>query len=226
MSRHLGTHVWPEVPPDTLLVVPLGAVEQHGPHLPLDTDVRIAVALAERLVAQSPGALLAPALAYGASGEHGCFPGTLSIGTEVTRSVLVELARSARSTFRRTVFVSGHGGNAAPLAAAVRQLRAEGHDVVGWLPMVAGGDAHGGRVETSLMLHIAPHLVRRDALEAGNRRPLSELLPAIRRRGVRAVSPSGVLGDPTTATTDAGRTLMDGLLAGLTRAAHRPRVVP
>src|SRR5687767_8440986 len=96
-----------------LLVVPLGATEQHGPHLPLGTDTIIASALASDL-----DAVVAPALPYGSSGEHAGFPGTLSIGRAALEHVLLELGRSA--PFARVLFVSAHGGNAEPLAAAVR----------------------------------------------------------------------------------------------------------
>ncbi len=94
-----------------ILLVPLGATEQHGPHLTLDTDTVIAMAWADAAAARIP-ALVAPALPYGSSGEHQSFAGTLSIGAPVLELVLVELARSARDRFDRIVFVAGHAGNA------------------------------------------------------------------------------------------------------------------
>src|ERR1700677_3211024 len=89
---------WPEIEegPRRLLVVPVGSLEQHGPHLPLDTDTRIAVAVARRACAGRAGVALAPAFAIGASGEHAGFPGTLSIGTEALMSSLIEMGRHAR----------------------------------------------------------------------------------------------------------------------------------
>src|SRR5579875_1120614 len=123
---------WPElegVGADAVLAVPLGSVEQHGHHLPLDTDTRIATALAAGLAVRRAAVLVAPALAYGASGEHADFPGTLSIGAEVLSQLLVELVRSAAQTFARTVLINAHGGNARSLATAEALLRAEGHDV-------------------------------------------------------------------------------------------------
>ena len=86
----LAGATWPDLPERPLLLVPLGAVEQHGHHLPLATDTTVACAVAETAVDDLDGALLAPALAYGASGEHEDFPGTVSIGTEALTGLLVE----------------------------------------------------------------------------------------------------------------------------------------
>src|SRR3954464_9585494 len=182
-----------------VVVVPLGATEQHGPHLPLGTDTTIAVALARGL-ARERDAVVAPALPYGSSGEHAGFAGTLSIGRDALVWVLVELVRSC--DYPRVLFVSAHGGNAEALAAAVRQLRDEGRAVWAWSPSF-GGDAHAGRGETSLLLAPAPGVKpsRRPALEPawvgearepGNAAPLAELLPRLREEGVRAVAPNGV----------------------------------
>jgi creatinine amidohydrolase len=200
----------------TTLLVPLGATEQHGPHLPLGTDATIAVALAEGAVAGTRSAIVAPVLAYGSSGEHQTFAGTLSIGVEATELLLIELARSATETFDRVLFVNAHGGNAAPLAAAVRRLRAESRDVRAWSPRF-GGDAHAGRTETSLMLALGADAeaiaVRGELAEAGNTAPLVDLIDDLRTGGVDAVSPNGVLGDPSGASAAEGR----GLLAAATR---------
>jgi creatinine amidohydrolase len=190
-----------------LLVVPLGATEQHGPHLPLGTDTVIARALASSVA----GAAVAPALPYGSSGEHAGFPGTLSIGQAALALVLVELVRS--SDFPRVLFVSAHGGNAEPLAAAVRDLRAEGREVWAWSPRWEG-DAHAGRIETSLMLALAPELVG-PTRDAGNVAPLAALLPRLRAEGVRSVSPNGVLGDPSGASAAEGRELLAAAIADL-----------
>lgn len=196
------------------LLVPVGSTEQHGPHLPLDTDTRIAGALAravaERLAGPATGRSgpdfpVAPAVAYGASGEHQSFAGTISIGTEALSHLLVEYGRSACCWAQRVVFVNGHGGNVPALAEAVRRLRLEARDV-GWLPCaVSEADAHAGHTETSLLLHLSPDDVRLDQALAGNSTPLVELMPQLRRGGVAAVSAVGVLGDPTTATATDGR---------------------
>lgn len=205
------------------LLIPLGSTEQHGPHLPLDTDTRIAAAVARSAAMRLAGALprtewlVAPALAYGASGEHQSFPGTISIGTPALTTLLVEYGRSATCWTSRLVFVNGHGGNIEALRVAAARLRAEGRDV-GWCPCaVPDADAHAGHTETSLLLYLSPADVRTDSVRAGNKAPLAELIPAMRRGGVAAVSAVGVLGDPTTATAGAGERIFAAMVEGAVR---------
>ena len=197
------------------LIVPIGALEQHGPHLPLDTDTRIAVAVATAVADQLPGDwTLAPAVSYGSSGEHQDFPGTISIGTAALRLLLLEFGRSACQWASRVVFVNGHGGNVAALREAVGLLRDEGRDAAWCSCTVRGGDAHAGHTETSVLLHISPEDVWLDERVAGNRAPLAELLPRMREGGIAAVSPVGVLGDPTTATAADGEALLGEMVGG------------
>lgn len=220
--RFLGATTWAELwdrPRRPLLAVPIGSCEQHGPHLPLDTDTRIAVALARGLTdAFDPGdVMVAPPLTITASGEHQGFPGTLSIGLDATELVLVELARSADWS-SGVVFVNGHGGNDSAVRRAVSRLEAEGRRAMAWWPRVRGGDAHAGETETSLMLAIAPELVRTDRAAPGRTEPLADLVDALRANGVRAVSPNGVLGDPTGASGVHGRALLTRLVVDLVAA--------
>ncbi|MEM8904533.1 MAG: mycofactocin biosynthesis peptidyl-dipeptidase MftE [Actinomycetota bacterium] len=210
----LGSSRSPEIRGHVTLLVPLGSTEQHGPHLPLDTDTRIAAAIATA-AADRDDVLVAPALPYGASGEHAGFPGTVSIGTEALHLVLVELVRSLGPEVRRTVFVNGHGGNHEAVSSAVELLRSEGHHVDAWWPKVPGGDAHAGETETSLLLAIAPEVVRDELAEAGTTAPLAELMPELRRGGLVAVSPNGVLGDPSGASAERGRATLTALVADL-----------
>jgi creatinine amidohydrolase len=204
-----------------LVVVPLGSVEQHGRHLPLATDTVVAQAVAEGVAPTLSGAVLAPALAYGASGEHEGFPGTISIGTEALTALLVEYGRSVGRWAGRLLVVNGHGGNLDALRTAVPLLRSEGRDVA-WFPCgVPGGDAHAGRIETSLMLHVEPGVVREALAAAGETTPIGELLPRLRAEGVRGVSPDGVLGDPAGATAAQGAELLAELGNRLVAAATR-----
>ena len=210
---------WPDLDGRApLVVVPLGSVEQHGRHLPLTTDTAVAVAVAEAAVPSLDGAVLAPALAYGASGEHEDFPGTVSIGTEALRALLVEYGRSAGRWAGRLLVVNGHGGNLDALRSALPLLRSEGRDVA-WFPCgVPGGDAHAGRTETSLMLHVEPGGVHEALAAPGETAPIGQLLPRLRAGGVRAVSPDGVLGDPTGASGAEGAVLLEELVGRLTAA--------
>lgn len=210
---------WPAVPrPARAVVVPLGSTEQHGHHLPFDTDTAVAAALARGLVVAIPGLVLAPPLTYGASGEHEGFPGTLSMGCAALELVLVELGRSAFRWASRLLVVNGHGGNLQPLEAAVERLRYEGRDAAYWSPGGGDGDAHAGRTETSLMLALRPGAVVLDAAVAGPKQSLSQLLPKIQAANILAVSPSGVLGDPSGASADEGRELLAHMLADLNAA--------
>jgi len=217
----LSEATWPEVTDAAdVLVVPVGSCEQHGPHLPMDTDTTIAVAVTDQVVARlrsrGVAAWAGPALSLGSSGEHQHFAGTLSLGTPALQQIVVELARSARSWVPEVVIVNAHGGNAVALTRAVEQLTAEGHRI-SWFPCrTESVDLHAGRTETSLMLYLRPTAVRLNRAEAGNTAPLAEILPAMIAGGVRAVSPNGVLGDPTGANAKEGAAMLEEMAAEIT----------
>ena len=202
--RGLGTRTWTEIDPGAppLVAVAVGSCEQHGPHLPLDTDTRIAHHLAEALSRRRDDVVLAPTVTVGASGEHQDFPGTLSLGTEVLAAVLVELTRSAWWA-RGLIVINGHGGNLDALTRARQVAEREGRRLLVWSPPApreSPGDLHAGIVETSVMLSIAPDLVRDQ--RPGEAHPdtaagRTELISRLRTHGVRAVSQSGVIGDAT-----------------------------
>jgi mycofactocin system creatininase family protein len=230
----LATAHWPDVEAAArrLLVVPVGSLEQHGAHLPLDTDTRVAVAVAARACAGRAGVGLAPAIAIGASGEHADFPGTLSIGHVALSTLLVELGRHASLHWPAMLLVNGHGGNAGAISDALGKLRAEGRDGHVWhagvrpAMLAAAGvtltaDAHAGRVETSLMLALAPADVRLSDAAAGETRPLAEVMNGLRAGGVRRVSPNGVLGDPAGASAAEGESLLALMVADLKATVAR-----
>ncbi|MEU5988069.1 mycofactocin biosynthesis peptidyl-dipeptidase MftE [Spirillospora sp. NPDC047418] len=224
-DRELAGAAWPGVGADPLVLVPVGSTEQHGPHLPLSTDTVIARAVAEGAARALPGegVLVAPAIPYGASGEHAGFPGTVSIGHAALDALLVETVRSLALWAGRVVFVNGHGGNVPTLDAAVGRMRAEGHDAAWTGCEASGGDAHAGFTETSVMLHLAPHLVRPFETVTGNTRPLAELMPDLVAGGVRAASPSGVLGDPAGASAAQGREITAAMVAAVAGRVERGR---
>lgn len=218
ISRHqLGDSAWPDIPHRPMVLVPIGSTEQHGPHLPFDTDTVVATAVAVAVadaVSLRPQTkiLVAPAVSYGSSGEHQSFPGTASIGFEALRFLVIELVRSLSTWAGRIVLVNAHGGNVAALSSAVTQLTAENHTVA-WSPCVGkDGDLHAGRLETSLMLHLRPQAVRLERSAAGDGRPLIAILPELRAGGVRAVSPSGVLGDPVGASAPEGAQILQDMV--------------
>jgi creatinine amidohydrolase len=208
-SLRLGDRSWTDLDPSVTVLVPVGSCEQHGPHLPLDTDTRIAVAVADGAAGRLGDALVAPAVAYGASGEHAGFAGTLSLGTAATRETLIELGRSG-DWAKRLVFVNGHGGNHEAIRAAVDVLRSEGRRVLEWWPTGEPGDLHAGRIETSVMLHLVPSLV--GPIPAPVEAPT---IAALIAEGVMAHSPSGVLGDPSGATAAEGARILAAWIDGL-----------
>ncbi len=194
-------------------MIPLGATEQHGPHLPLDTDTRIAEAIAAGVAAASSDLIIGPTVAIGASGEHAGFAGTLSIGTEALTELLVQLVRNTGSEFSRVVLINAHGGNHDAVTEAARVCKHEGRDLAAWSARIVGADSHAGRTETSLMLAIAPDLVRTDRAEAGVTDSISGLMGELRSGGLMSVTPNGVLGDPTGASLDEGERLLVELIA-------------
>lgn len=220
----LGAQCWSELSgrrPTVLL--PLGACEQHGPHLPLQTDADVAGEVARHAGESLAGeldVLVAPVQPYGASGEHEGFPGTVSLGHDALRYLLVELGRSLCRWAGRLLVVNAHGGNLVSLRAAVATLLREGRDVAWWPAGVAGGDAHAGRTETSMMLALRPDVVRMRHAHAGRTEPLGKLLPELAANGVRDVSPTGVLGDPTGSTAEQGRDALEGMAQRLAEAVR------
>jgi creatinine amidohydrolase len=198
-----------------LVLVPLGSTEQHGPHLPLDTDTVIATAVAHGVAAELPGTWVAPPIPYVSSGEHQSFPGTSSIGTEALTHIVVELTRSMRTWADRVVIVNAHGGNVAALDAS---------DEIEWVacateaPWDSGADLHAGFTETSLMLRLRPESVQLELAEAGNTQPLREILPTMRAGGVAAVSTNGVLGDPAGANAAVGNRVLNSMVADIVEA--------
>lgn len=208
---------------EPLLVVPLGSWEQHGSHLPLDTDTRIACELADRLTARVPNSVRGPAITVSSSGEHAGFAGTLSIGGPVVTDLLIELVRSA-DWADGVVIVNGHGGNVDYLVSARQRLVDEGHSVLVWsAPLVDPHDSHAGYVETSLLLAIDPASVRIGEISEAPAPHLDDIIEDLRRHGVMGVSPTGVLGDPRRADASLGHRLLDSWGEDLHRAVTRWR---
>ena len=198
----LAEAAWPAISGAPVVLVPLGSTERRGPP-PFATDSTIATTVARVLpsrdVAGRRGPLrcfVAPAVPYGASGEHQSFPGTVSIGRRRSRWLSSSSIRSLATWADRIIFVNGHGGNVQALSTAVPQLIAEQHRVA-WLPCaVPDGDAHAGRTESSLMIHLAPQQVDMSMARVGNVAPMSELLPVMAAGGTRFGLAVGGAGGP------------------------------
>ncbi len=204
-----------------VVVLPLGAWEQHGPHLPLDTDTLINDAVIARAISPdfplSVNFLVAPTLSITASDEHQGFPGTLSMGTQALVDSVVSICRSADWALGVCI-VNGHGGNADALKKIASALDHERIPHSIWsLPGYNGSDMHAGRTETSVMLHLDPSLVDATRLESGANGNPPELIEAMRTGGVSSVASNGIIGDATTATSDHGREVLD-LYVGSLRA--------
>ncbi|MEV0600232.1 mycofactocin biosynthesis peptidyl-dipeptidase MftE [Streptomyces sp. NPDC050315] len=229
MTTRLADLTWPDLERRRpLVLLPFGSLEQHGPHLPLDTDAEVATAVAHRAAARLPGELdvvIAPVLPYGASGEHEGFAGTVSIGHVALRMLVTEIGRSMLRWAGRLLVVNGHGGNLTSLADAVTGLRGESRDVAWWPCVPRGSDAHAGRTETSMMLRLRPEAVRGERAVAGPTEPIHLLMERLVRDSVRGVSPSGVLGDPGGASTGEGERLLDGMAARLAGDIRRWQVM-
>jgi creatinine amidohydrolase len=219
---HLNDSPWTRVDQTQLLLIPVGSTEQHGPHLPFCVDTLIATSVATEVadrISRQHGVrvVVAPALAFGASGEHKDFPGTLSIGHEALQLILIELIRSASLWAGKTVFINGHGGNVHTMSQVIATMSAEGHKVA-WVPcaLESSTDAHAGFDETSVALVLAPELVDMNQARPGNIQPLAEILPRLMAEGIRPVTESGVLGDPTSANASDGRKLLEELVTLVT----------
>lgn len=229
MSTRLADMTWPDVGEAvangvTTVILPLGATEQHGPHLPLGTDMLLAAALAERLSDDTPNALVAPALPFGCSDEHTGFPGLLSLDSETLARVIVDCARRLVAWgISQLVVLSTHGGNGRALALATERLRCElpllqvclldtPTTMLNTLLAIAQADGvspetvgiHAGEGETSEMLFLFPDLVHMEHAAPGYTGNMVEILPRLRKAGLRGVTQNGVLGDPRRAQASRG----------------------
>jgi creatinine amidohydrolase len=230
---------WPEVSEAArahwIAVLPLAATEQHGPHLPLGTDVLIAEAYLARVRELLPDSLLAtflPVQPVGISTEHIGYPGTLTLPTEIALKSWMALGESvARAGIKKLVMITSHGGNSAAMTLVAQDLRAQ-HGLLavttGWARFGTPAGLfseeevrhgiHGGAVETSIMLARYPHLVRADKISdfhptsiamEKDYRWLSAHRPAAFAWQAQDLHPSGAVGDATKASAAKGEALLD-----------------
>lgn len=221
-------------PRSTVVILPVAAVEQHGPHLPLGTDALICDAILDEALAMFDPAspvLRLPTQRLGHSPEHASFPGTLSLRAETVLALWTDIGRSvAASGVRKLLLFNSHGGQGALVDLVAQALRGETAMTVarcsyyrfalpeGWISeRERRFGLHGGRLETSLMLHIAPRLVRLDrARDFASRAEAWEAAhPALQIEGETGIgwcaqdlNPEGVTGDAASASTELGALLL------------------
>jgi len=234
-----GEMKWPEAEErfkvvDTALL-PVGSIEQHGPHLPLDTDAYDAEYLSQKVAeaCSDPKPLVLPLISYGVSYEHSDFSGTISIGNETLSRLVYEIGISiANNGINKLVIINGHGGNGPALNFAAQIINRDAHifvcvdsgetsdvDVYGLVG--TQNDIHAGEAETSTSLAVRPHLVRMDLARPSVPRFSSRYLNFTNRRYVnwyahtKRLSKNGVIGDPTKASAEKGRRIWQAQIAHL-----------
>jgi creatinine amidohydrolase len=252
----LGSLSWQEVAgldrERTVSLVAVAALEQHGPHLTLDTDTflvtRVVEAAAELASTRGP-VIVPPTIFAGSSAHHMAFAGTVSLRPETLAAVVRDVCLSlAQHGFRRLLVVNGHGGNRALLAGAVQSIGGEipvnvatidywafaAAAVAELRESPAGGMAHACEFETSLMLHLRPEAVRTELIAREIPEPrfglerldLFERAPLTAHWNTDDVSSSGVLGAPELATAEKGRAFFEACVAGLAELIEELRTKP
>lgn len=223
-----------DLPPATVAILPVAATEQHGPHLPTGTDAFIVDGILRAAAEYGPPyfAVVLPTQTIGWSIEHGGFPGTLSLDGNILDKAWCELGRWVkRSGLSRILLFNGHGGNPPVMALAAMRLRAECGmlaEQVHWATLanpsqVAPADApprdwHAGWIETSIMLHLRPDLVRMEAAAPAPMRHPQDLPPDGEAQWAWMTSDlnvGGVIGDPTLADATTGAQLVGRAAEGL-----------
>jgi creatinine amidohydrolase len=238
VPRLLEELSWPEVAAlvdsgETLCLLPVGATEQHGRHLPVATDTQIATAVCRAASART-GVPVLPALAIASSQAHTSkWPGTIALPPRLLIEVVVAAARWIRASgFRRLLLVNGHVGNAAPLRVAVDEIRHEGElrvGLVSWYDLTEeiaaavtedADDWHAHRAETALMLHLRPELVRLEDVRDDPDRTGGLVFSYT----VAETSVDGLTGAPSLATAEEGGRLFDAVVTALADRVDAARV--
>jgi creatinine amidohydrolase len=237
--RSLGELTFPDISrrltASSILCLPIGAIEQHGAHLPLNTDVVVAEGVTRALIARWGDQFdlwQLPTLSISLSREHDWAPGTLSLSVQTFAALLKETARELVRALpaRNLAIVNGHGGNRGILENLLHELRGDlalnacvihPFDLAKATAGAAIRDVHGGAAETSVMLALAPDLVRGDMITSGQHPPAPEGVAAlIYDRGVtwpwRTDDPRlarmGIIGDPAGASAERGQAMIDSML--------------
>ena len=255
-TRLIGDLTFPEVSArlkeSSILCLPIGAIEQHGPHLPLDTDVIVAEELTRRIIArwgEDFDLWQLPTVSVSLSREHDWAPGTLSLTIQTFVALLRELARDIARALpaRNLAIVNGHGGNRGVLDNLLHELRGDfglnacvlhPFDLSKAKVSASGLDVHGGRSETSVMLVLRPQGVRRDLMAASAPPDPATAAALIYDRGASfpwrtddpRLTANGVIGEAEAATTELGQAIIDSVVEEarevLRRLLENQRVAP
>ncbi|MDH7570844.1 MAG: creatininase family protein [Armatimonadota bacterium] len=250
---------WPEVrdaarrDPPPVILLPVGTVEQHGPHLPLKVDNFLASSVCEAAARRAPGEMLVmPCVSYGFNVHHLDFPGTIHIEGDHLVEYVLDITRSlAAHGFKRILIVDGHGSNVPFLEVVARRTVVETDALCASFiyPVLArdaisrvrqseapGGMAHACELETSLFLYLEPHSVRREEVRREMGHPVTpfhwmDLIdgpPIQLTYWWSTFSESGVMGDPTLATAHKGEVIFEAVVEQLVRLARtfRTQKVP
>ncbi|MGD2271970.1 MAG: creatininase family protein [Desulfobacterales bacterium] len=234
-----GEITWPEakvrLQKTDIALLPVGSIEQHGPHLPLDTDAFDADYLAKRVAAvcSSPKPLVLPLISYGVSYHHEDFAGTISIDNDTLSRLVYDVGMSvARNGIKKMVIINGHGGNSPALNYAAQMINRDAHifvcvdtgetsDVDINKIVETPNDVHSGETETSTSLAVRPHLVRMDKARKSVPAFSSRYLNFTGKRSIawyastRKISASGIMGDPTKASAEKGEKIWEIMIAHL-----------
>ena len=248
-------YTWPELgevaKKQPVVILPIGSVEDHGPHLPLDTDNFLIWSICEAAAERAAGEiLLLPQMPYGFETHHMDFPGTIDIGMEHLLNFVLDITKSvARHGFQRILIADGHGSNMPILELVARRTILETDSLCAtfiW-PSLAiqairkvrqserGGMAHACELETSVYLHLDRNRVQMDKASKEIELPQSEFMwldllegsPVLLMDHWTRFSKSGVVGDPTLATAEKGRIIFEAVVEALLRLVRefkkRPR---
>jgi creatinine amidohydrolase len=222
------------------VLIPVGAVEQHGPHLPLGVDIWIATSVALAMAERSTRLLAAEPMPYGSSAHHRAFPGTMSLRPSTFIAVLVDVCTGLSQDGYLPIVLNGHGGNRAPMQVALTELGILGvraaaityfeliaEEAREILPDVETGTGHACALETSLMMHLVPDSVRAERIPEGGTPPgwpdphlYAGAGPSV-WRGFEEINSTGVIGRPSDASAAAGARLFEAAVERSLLAAHR-----
>jgi creatinine amidohydrolase len=232
---------WPDVQKidraKTVAVVPIGSMEQHGPHLPFSVDIHVSSRIAEDLEKRMPEILLLPPIWTGVSAHHMDYPGSITLRAKVFIDLLHDVCASLHHHgFGRMVLLNGHGGNRSSLEVLGQELFVEFGLTVNTLAYwdlvpdlvkslkktKSSGMGHSGELETSLILYLAPQLVNQNDIPAGELgiEPPGPTSGMKRYMNMKDHSAPGIIGMPSASSVEIGRTLYNGALDALEKAVR------